>query len=208
MFTKAEIEDILSLYRETKAYILNAETFSDKGSPTLAYELRNSYDHFLRAAQYRIHKQEEKALEALSHSKNHIVRTLFDAIEMHFLNIKSAIIELENNYSFGLLILAMPDYIEKVRTKFEELAIEFKKLKTKKEVEAFVPSQVLEDGKKYLTESIELSDLLKTKLQTLSRLKKEEESRRKKDTTKNILITVIAGAVMTGIGFIMGYFIP
>ncbi|HYQ57554.1 MAG TPA: hypothetical protein VEP89_09430 [Draconibacterium sp.] len=103
----SQMKELLTLYESTKKYIFLSEYYNKnhKVSVSVINELRNSFDHVMRAVKYADLSEGE-----FSKARGHLYRSAFDACEIIVINRLNYIYSFKKDYELKSLQSAFPKY--------------------------------------------------------------------------------------------------
>jgi hypothetical protein len=160
MFDDAEkrkdLEKISYVFSSVKGLILYSEEISLKSNPQILLELRNSFDHLIRAMVAELNPSQKVdnkyILENLDKSYSHLFRAGYDALDYAGLYLRASIEKELTGFSPKIIHKVLPEYYRKIKPRIMEINQQIAELRKKKDVGAIAssPAPDLTDFDEYL----------------------------------------------------------
>ncbi len=139
MYKKEVWEKILKIHETTKHFIIKAEEFNEgyKSFIQPLNELKNAYEHVIRAQAAECGLQEGKSEEYirknLDKALGHEYRAFFDTADWTAIYLREKIINTLSNYSPAAIRQAVPNYMS-MKTRVDSISAMISHLREKKDI--------------------------------------------------------------------------
>ncbi len=201
----AKIKEVVELYLFVKKLLLYNENIDPESYtfPQVLNELRNSYDHFNRALAVKLGFSEsddsDYSYKNLDKSLGHIYRALYDTLDWLNINVAESIENELEPFSAETIKEVIPNYFSETKPKILEYNSRITEIRYRKDISS-INHECLKEYSEIVAYLIEVRESIISRVDTLI----EYESRKKKESNKNLIYYAIISIISAIVGGIIG----
>ncbi|MBX7226989.1 MAG: hypothetical protein K1X55_13230 [Chitinophagales bacterium] len=180
------LEDFSALYLRVKERVLLAENFYGSVILDTINELRNSFDHIMRAT---LSQDFELAKKEILRAESHLFRVSFDCYELIGLYVFDEIEKLLRPYTYDIINAVIPTYYPTIRPRLTKLKIELTNCR-KNKINPITGANMFEE---YENAVVELLDILTTVETSIPELIRNNKIKKAENLKWLIIIPIIIG---------------
>lgn len=209
MLNKELIEKIYHIHTKSKDFALKAEEFGIdfKGYLQPYNELKNAYEHMLRAQFVDLGVQEEDdsakyVSSNLDKALGHEYRAFFDTADYLSMTLRQRIHESLREFSSDVISKAIPTYYSLIKPRILEINEEIAQARSRKDIGNGYIIPEVERYSNLVEELFKIEKEITSKLSVCVELATEEKKKRNKETMTKVMFMVTSLAL----GYIIGHF--
>jgi hypothetical protein len=141
---RKELEKISHIFGSVKGLIIYSEEISQKSNPQILLELRNSFDHLIRAiiAELKQNDDEKYILENLDKAFSHLFRAGYDGLDYAGIVLRDLIDRELEDFSPKTINDVLPEYYKEMKPRIIEINQLIAELRRKKDVGGMAASEL------------------------------------------------------------------